>query len=179
MLVEYTAVRSRSPIRRLTSNSTGGDGGGILCVSGTVITANSTIAFNTAGDQGGGLWVSGDATFTNCTLAYNQVLNASGNGGGLYVSSSSTVRLDNTIVALNTSETGGSTSADDIALDPDGAFVSANSGYNLIGNGRLRWTQRRRQWKPCRGRRSWSRIGSGRQRRVDAHDRTAVNESSH
>ena len=58
------------------------------------------------------------------TVAYNEVASG-GDGGGLDVVGG-TATLDNTIVALNTSEA----TADDVA----GALASA-SAYNLIGTG--------------------------------------------
>ena len=70
----------------------------------------------------------GQLTVTNSTIAYNYVASAGG-GGGLDVIAGTAI-LDNTIVALNTTGTGSTASASDIA-----GTVDAASAYNLIGTG--------------------------------------------
>ncbi|WP_428304842.1 choice-of-anchor Q domain-containing protein [Lacipirellula sp.] len=98
--------------------------GGGLAAYGTadVTIVNSTIAENEAG-IGGGIHAYGgtDVRVVNATIAYNI---ASDKGGGVNAASSSTVRLDNTIVAGNEDTFG--------APDIFGIFSGA-SVHNLIG----------------------------------------------
>jgi CSLREA domain-containing protein len=103
-------------------NLTGGNGGGIFTLFGTVNLTNSTISFNSAfAGNGGGIYSDngGTVTITNCTVTDgNQGLT----GGGIY-HGSGTIYLRNTIVAGNT----GTTSAPDV-------FGNYNApAFNLIG----------------------------------------------
>jgi len=119
----------------------GGNGGGIYnTYDGTLKVTNSTIAGNSAnnsygyGGDGGGIYnIAGPATvITNSTIAGNSANNDNiygfaDAGGGLFDDGPSTILLDNTLIALNTSGTG---TPDDIA-----GTVSSTSAYNLIGIG--------------------------------------------
>ena len=108
-------------------------GGGIFSNSGTVTIINSTLSGNTATgvgpgttlSSGGGLRVqTGTATITNSTVSGNSATGGSGTtkqGGGIF--NNSILNIRNTIIALNTSDTG---------VDISGAATSL--GHNLIGN---------------------------------------------
>jgi CSLREA domain-containing protein len=115
--------------------------GGILVQRGTVRIERSTITTNFANSSGGGLAVSaagGDAlaTIVDSTLVLNQA-NADGagggQGGGIYglvaVGDTSTVEIENSIVALNLAA--GGTAASDIEFPATLLFTSG--GTNLIG----------------------------------------------
>jgi len=106
------------------NSSAGGDGGGIYS-EGSVTVTNSTIADNSANYYGGGIGndVQGTLAVTNCTVVDNLADSA---GGGLWANGLTT-RLDNTLIALNTS---GSGTPDDV----DGS-VFPTSAYNLTGTG--------------------------------------------
>ncbi|HKI18484.1 MAG TPA: right-handed parallel beta-helix repeat-containing protein, partial [Isosphaeraceae bacterium] len=134
-----------------------GLGGGINN-SGMLTVTGSTIANNGRGccsfpQNGGGIENSGTLTLTNSTIAGNQTAGSAFGGGvdnfgtlmavnttiafngaaGLYDEAGGTATLDNTIVALNTYQSGGTyrVAYDDIAGGP----VSSASAYNLIGIG--------------------------------------------
>ncbi len=128
-------------------------GGGILNSSGTLTIINSTISGNSAaGGFGGGIWnYSGILTITNSTISGNSASNFGfGGGGGIFndggaadITNStisgntaeflgggigksgavSTLRVRNTIIALNTS-----------ASSPDVYGPLTSQGFNLIGN---------------------------------------------
>jgi hypothetical protein len=137
------------------NNSYGGGGGavgGAINVNGvsTATFVNSTVANNTAtgGDAayggsafGGGIGIrQSDATvnLVNDTVALNQVFGgesfnggeSNAFGGGVANPDGNTVKVLNTIIALNQSRVGtfGSLNSDDV----NGAFAS--QGHNLIGN---------------------------------------------
>jgi len=85
----------------------GGVGGGI-CASGgaTVTLSNSVIAQNSATYWGGGVYLEGSTvTLDDCTISGNLSYSSSGGGiyvyGGIYVPLSSSLTLNNTIVAMN------------------------------------------------------------------------------
>ncbi len=103
-------------------NLTGGNGGGIFTLFGTVNLTNSTVSFNSAfAGNGGGIYSDngGTVTITNCTITDG---NQGMTGGGIY-HGSGTMNLRNTIVAGNT----GTNSAPDV-------FGNYNApAYNLIG----------------------------------------------
>ncbi len=119
----------------LSANSAGTYGGGIA-ENGTLTVINSTISGNTAG-FGGGIWTDGILTAVNVTIVHNQSVAGPGAGGGLDVfdddedgrpASSTSVVLDNTIIALNTGSTSSQLVAEDIAGSVSGSF-------DLIGTG--------------------------------------------
>ncbi len=122
-----------------------GDGGGGIFNLGTLAVNNCTISGNSApGGSGGGIWSAGTLTVTDSTLSNNS---ASVSGGGIYIDGGTgkitnstlsgnsagigggiiayrgTLTLANTIVAMNTAQTG---------ADVDGTVSS--KGYNLIGD---------------------------------------------
>ena len=113
----------------IANDDTNFDGGGIANdLAGTMFIVDSTIANNNAAQSGGGINTVGTLTVINSTIAYNSV-NSGGAGGGIYATTG-TATLDNTIVALNTSGTGTTASANDIS-----GSVSSASAFNLIGVG--------------------------------------------
>ncbi len=103
-------------------NASTGKGAGIYN-AGTLAIANTTVAQNQGdsinGSSGAGIYNAGALSAVNSTIALNFA-------GGLYDLSAGTATLDNTIVADNVDDGGGS---DDIS----GAAVSTASAYNLIG----------------------------------------------
>lgn len=110
----------------ISGNKTNGTGGGIV-MKGSMTLTNSTISGNQvsvlAGNAlGGGIYCGngGTSNLSNCTIAFNSATTMG--GGVVETDSGTTVNVDNTIIALNTSSTG-----------PDlfGSFVS--DGFNLIG----------------------------------------------
>jgi hypothetical protein len=116
-------------------NNTAYSGGGISNLGQLTLT-NSNIASNSAKVGGGittfGAWYTHTTlTVINSTIADNHVTSG-GVGGGLDAFSDATATLYNTIVALNTSGTGGGSTPDDISLR---TVVSSSSADNLIGTG--------------------------------------------
>ncbi|MEO1526977.1 MAG: choice-of-anchor Q domain-containing protein [Planctomycetota bacterium] len=112
----------------LRGNTAGGTGGAIITSSGSVSVLNSTVSSNTAGDEGGGIrTLAGDIELVNSTVFNNQ---ADVVGGGVLVNDSvinASIRIDNSIVAGNT--TAGI--ASDIVRDPGGVLAI---NHSLIGN---------------------------------------------
>jgi hypothetical protein len=82
---------------------------------------NSTISGNTTQGAGGGLSILGAATLTNTTVFGN----SAGTGGGLWIGSSGSARLRNTIVAFR--QPGG----DCAGVRP----IRISNGHNLDGDG--------------------------------------------
>ncbi len=113
-------------------NAAVGNGGGVSGFGGLTI-ENSTISGNNAFENGGGLYKTGSGTWAlhNVTITANRADADSGgnpgNGGGLY-SSSGTMLMRNSILALN-EDLGGAT----INHDCSGTLNSL--GYNLIYSG--------------------------------------------
>ena len=93
----------------------------------TVTSIDSTIATNSALLEGGGVANFGAFTAISSTIALNS-MGSGGTGGGLE-SVSGTTTLYDTIVALNTSQSGSGAVYNDIA----GAIATASS-FNLIGS---------------------------------------------
>ncbi|MEO7063976.1 MAG: choice-of-anchor Q domain-containing protein, partial [Dokdonella sp.] len=113
------------------SFNTARQGGGIEN-SGTMILVNSTIAANEARDDGGGIFTMNFSTANiyNSTIAYNdadQDHNGVGFGGGVYIGTTATFNLRNTLLAGNTMEN--TPLYDD--CDGDGQLVSY--GRNVLG----------------------------------------------
>ncbi|MGO9914062.1 MAG: choice-of-anchor Q domain-containing protein [Isosphaeraceae bacterium] len=115
-----------------------GTAGGGIYNNGTLSVINATVANNTAALGGGifntgttqinGTVLGGVLTAVNSTIAYNAALLA-GQGGGIQTTTA-TVGLNNTIVALNTAVTLLGTAPSDIS-----GTVATSSAYNLIGTG--------------------------------------------
>ena len=105
-------------------NSADDDGGG-LCNYDTLTITNSILSENSADIKGGGIGNNGTLTVTSSTLSENS---ASIRGGGICnIQSSSTVILNNTIVAGNAASISGT----DIGIDSG----TLSGSYNLIGDG--------------------------------------------
>ena len=113
----------------ISGNSASGyDGGGGTFNSGTLTVTNSTISGNATGWQGGGIYNGsrifddGPAILTviNSTIAGNS---AGWEGGGIYNSYPGTLKVANSIIALNTASSGPNVSGS----------LAVGSGFNLIG----------------------------------------------
>ena len=130
-----TLTVTGSTINHNSANASGGgiDNQGTASVINSTITDNFAALINPAthGGSGGGVFNSDTGTLTvvNSTIARNFV--EGGSGGGLYVQGG-TVKLDNTIVALNLRQKIGN--APDLPDDMAG-LVSTSSAYNMIGTG--------------------------------------------
>jgi uncharacterized protein YgiM (DUF1202 family) len=118
------------------NSATNGDGGGIFNTNTLTIT-NSTISGNSAAGfltVGGGIINYGTLEITNSTISGNS---ASG-GGGIY-NSSSTLTLNNSIIANSTSggdceSGGGTTNASHSLIEGGLTCVSGTSTNNLSGD---------------------------------------------
>jgi predicted outer membrane repeat protein len=99
------------------------DGGGINN-DGTSAVNGSTFSGNSA-SFGGGIENGGTLTITASTVSGNSVSKANGGGGIYNLPSGSTVKIRNTLVAGNSSQSGG----------PDVAGPLTSLGHNLIGDG--------------------------------------------
>ena len=112
----------------ISSNTASGAGGGIWSAStagpgSTLTVTNSTISGNTAATDGGGAYIDSLATLTHVTVADNTA--TAGVGGGIVnVGGPGALTIGSTIIASNTSGSGGP--------DLDGPLTSA--GYNIIGD---------------------------------------------
>jgi hypothetical protein len=119
----------------ITGNSATTSGGGI-CIEreSELLLNNSTVSGNTADEDGGGIALVGPTaigSLDHATIADNtadQDGDHIGDGGGIYVSSSSTFSVARSIVAINRDN-----SQFGVEKDPDchGEFVA--TGLNLIG----------------------------------------------
>ncbi len=114
------------------SNNAGGDGGGVFQTSGTgtLVVINTTIDSNTASaavtPEGGGIALrGGTATLRNATFTAN-----AGIGGGIF-NAGGTLNSFNTVIALNTSDSGSTT----INADVVGAFTTAANTFLGTANG--------------------------------------------
>lgn len=109
-------------------NEAGQDGGGISLenLNSQVTCINSTIGENTAHLAGGGFNQEGTVTLINCTVANNKALKEEGSegGGGIRNNGPKLTKLQNTILANNTSP---------IGPDCHGDFITS-LGNNLFGN---------------------------------------------
>jgi hypothetical protein len=130
---------SRSAV---SGNVASGEGGSIRSY-GTLILVGSTVSGNRSGNYGGGIANHGDLALDNSTVSGNWAANG---GGGLSSSGPYyTVSLNSSTVASNTAPAGGGVSnmsssvmlqdtiiAGNSGGDCDGTLTSA--GYNLIGS---------------------------------------------
>ncbi len=100
-----------------------GSGGGIHIKAGGIANVSvSTISRNSAVKDGGGVLNNGSLSVNASTIVTNTSV---GIGGGIATSSESAVNIKNTIVALNSANTG---------KDVAGTGIFTSQGYNLIGN---------------------------------------------
>ena len=118
----------------VTSNRAGSSvfgGGGIFLFAGEGDIVNTTISGNETPGSGGGVrTISTELDLTHVTITGNTAATTSGNGGGLAVDSTSTVRLKSTIVAGNS--LGPAVGA--TGPDCDGVLSPTTPGYNFIGD---------------------------------------------
>jgi CSLREA domain-containing protein len=121
----------------LTNVTSGGNtatsNGGGISIGGATTLTNVTISGNSAGNRAGGLYVVGGPVMANnLTISGNTAdsdANGTGDGGGLYVSTTSPMTLRNSILAAN-SDRGGQ--APDCSQFSGNAFTSG--GHNLFGS---------------------------------------------
>ena len=122
----------------IAGNTATSSGGGLYNLSGDLNLTNSTISGNNTTTNGGGIFTSGstsDLYIKNSTIAYNicdSDNNNTGEGCGMYSSTSGMAYVANSIISENTeSVVGGSV--------PNQTFSSwgtiTSDGYNLIGLG--------------------------------------------
>ena len=104
-------------------------GGGIILRNGSDATiTNSEIFGNTANSLGGGIFTEGTTSDPVIAEIINSTItaNSGASGGGIYISSSDSAIVANTIVAQNTVTT----------ADPDiHGVLATGSIYNLVGDG--------------------------------------------
>ena len=122
------------------SGNSGLNGGGILSNASTVQVLNSTISGNTASNSGGGIEADNNSIveLNNATIANNRADAgfSGGTGGGLNMSltvantPSSTVTLNNTILAFNVRDFSGFPF---VAPNDCGIARLDSGGYNLLG----------------------------------------------
>ena len=127
-------VRDSTIVGNLASSYYGYGGGIENSSAGSLVLDNTTIAGNTASTGGGGIDIDEGSSFntlvelTSCTITQNTVTapdEPGPSGGGFLIRSPSTIVMDNTIMAGNTSPD----------VSPDDLVGSAvlSLGYNLIG----------------------------------------------
>jgi CSLREA domain-containing protein len=91
----------------LSGNSASRDGAGIYNFTGTLALNNSTLSGNVASRDGAGLYAfGGRIQFNNATIAGNTIIvptstGYSGLGGGLFISTTAVVSIQNTLLANN------------------------------------------------------------------------------
>jgi hypothetical protein len=113
----------------ISGNSAADSGGGFHAESGADVTiTNSTVSGNTASYAGGGIYIQYDEgdpstlTISHSTIAFNSATVA---GGGIANDFDSTLNIDNSIVALNTSSN---------SPDIGNLGMVVSNGFNLIGD---------------------------------------------
>jgi len=101
-------------------------GGGVYQLDGTLTVKNSTFSNNQASGEGGGIAIStlDAATFLNTTISTNT---AGTNGGGLYSVGSPTARVVNSTFTLNTASTGGGMYNATAGMRLDNTIVAQNT----------------------------------------------------
>jgi uncharacterized repeat protein (TIGR01451 family) len=121
----------------ISGNTATGDGGGIASAGSATIT-NTTISGNNARGDGGGMQLaSGNLTAVNITVTANRAdsdNNNIGAGGGIFVETTATVLIHNSIVAGNSNASVFGTSPDvKGALDSSGLNNLIGIGTNMTG----------------------------------------------
>lgn len=119
-----------SSLTNNNSSSPLGGGGGIFIVQGDIIVDNSTIDGNRAGSGGAIAMAAGvvNGTITNSTITNNSAFQDLAAGGGIFVTTAATLKLGNSIVALNSFE--------GTVTNGTGTNITGNVqslGYNIIG----------------------------------------------
>lgn len=122
-------------------------GGGAIFLQGDLIVDNSTIDGNRAGSGGGIIMAPGavNGTITNSTITNNSAFFGLASGGGISINGGATLKLGNSIVALNSFEgtvTAGTGTNIDGAVDSlgfniigtdDNVTITGNTSGNLVG----------------------------------------------
>lgn len=118
------------------ANGTAGSGGAVLGLGGSTTLTDVRIANNTANRAGGGIELAGAAALTldNVVLLQNNVgvapaVAAPGNGGGLHVSGTGTVDIEDSMITENLAalEGGGLWNQAGTTMTVDGSTVSSNT----------------------------------------------------
>lgn len=123
-------------LQRVTidGNSSTADGGALFN-EGVLTAVNTTISGNDAGGSGGAIYHIGTtATLTNCTVADNladSLATGFTNGGGIFVKTGGSVKLQNTIVAANF-DTPDNAGPGNVEPDVSGSVITL--GNNIFGN---------------------------------------------
>jgi fibronectin-binding autotransporter adhesin len=113
-------------------------GGGIFHDSGDLTLINSTISTNQAEDDGGGIFArSGtlDIAFTTLTGNTADALSSGGDGGGVYIDTTSVVNLKNSIIASNTDKSGGANDCSGTLTTYGNNLVEDVAGCTIGGTG--------------------------------------------
>src|SRR5262249_12717354 len=126
----------------LTSNNSTDpvSGGGAIFLQGDLVIDNSTLDSNRAGGGGAIAMASGSntGTITNSTITSNSAFFCLAQRGGIVVVSGATLKLGNSIVALNSFEatvTNGTGTNIDGAVDSQGFnIIGTNDGATITGN---------------------------------------------
>ena len=134
------------------TNSSGGNGGGIVTDRGTAVLTGCTISNNQSGSNGGGLSNFGlTVTLTNCTVSGNMANPTFGKtAGGIEAGELGLVTLNNVTVTDNVATFGGGVGAGTSGLNVQNSIIAGNHdpmggssdcqgtitslGYDLIGN---------------------------------------------
>ncbi|TWU46160.1 Dockerin type I repeat protein [Rubripirellula tenax] len=140
-----TVVVNDTTLMGNVANGTAGSGGALLSVSGTVTFDNTNIDANGANRAGGVIEiVDGDLTLTNSDLVNNDVNGlitggtpSPGNGGGLHVTGTANVTIDNGIVSGNVAarEGGGLwNQAGSTLIVRNGTLIQLNTALGAAAN---------------------------------------------
>ncbi len=121
----------------ISSNTSGGDGGGIYNVGGSLTLIGSTVSGNSA-DEGAGIYATAPTTIQNSTLSGNA---ASLPGGA--ISTNSIATIQNSTFAANSASSGddlyaqasGSITADHTILASTNGTICATAGGSLLSSG--------------------------------------------
>ncbi len=111
------------------------------------IMSGGEICGNESADNGGGVYCSGNFKMKNSKIANNQASTDTGSGGGVYISSSATLQMEDGIIENNKSASGGgvynngkfimkssSINGNEITGTTGGGLFVCNGSLNLSGN---------------------------------------------
>jgi hypothetical protein len=107
--VYSTGTSSKMTIRytSIADNLSDGDGANVYLASGTIDFDRITVSGGASQANGGGVYLgAGTLTIDTSTISTNSANEASGNGGGFYIASGSTVDIKNSTVTSNTASSG-------------------------------------------------------------------------
>ncbi len=114
----------------IANGLTGGQGGGIHNVIGTLTISNSTFSGNTASD-GGGINNDGTLTISNSTFSGSSATHAFGSGGG--ISNLGTLTISNSTISGNSAPFGGGIYTNLGTLTISNSTISGNSATGGSG----------------------------------------------